>query len=121
MKSVNTLIIAGFALFLTTGIAGAVEMDDLEVTVRVVESDDDVNEVEHELHLPDSVHEDHDDQGHDENDSRDDDNDHEDDGDREELEDDRDDHEDSHDGDIEDGHDAEDDSSEGTESSSSDD
>ncbi|WP_455217144.1 hypothetical protein [Kaarinaea lacus] len=118
MKSVNTLIIAGFALFLTTGIAGAVELDDLEVTVRVVESGDDVNEVEHELHLPDSIHEDHDDQGRDEHDGRDDDS-HDEDGDREELEDDRDDHEESHDGDLEDGHDGEHDSSEGTESGSS--
>ena len=55
MNIVKTSIIASFALFLTTGIAGADELDDLEVTVRVVETDDDANEVEHELHLPDSA------------------------------------------------------------------
>jgi len=55
MKMIKTSIIAGIALFLTTGIVSAAELDDLDVTVRVVGSGDDVNEVEHELHLPDSA------------------------------------------------------------------
>jgi hypothetical protein len=55
MKMIKISIIAAFTLFLTTGIAGADELDDLDVTIRVVETDDDVNEVEHELHLPDSA------------------------------------------------------------------
>lgn len=53
MNVVKISIIAGFTLFLATGIAGADELDDLDVvTIRVVETDDDINEVEHELSLP---------------------------------------------------------------------
>jgi hypothetical protein len=55
MDIVKISIIAGFALFLTVGIAGADELDDMEITIRVVEHDDDINEVEHELSLPDSA------------------------------------------------------------------
>ena len=55
MKMIKLLVIASFTLFLMTGIAGADELDDLDVTIRMMESDDDVNEVEHELSLPDSA------------------------------------------------------------------
>ena len=75
MNKIKTSIIAGFALFLAAGIAGADELDDLEVTIRVVEHDDDLNEAEHELSLPDSAsnsareHAEND--GHDEHNERD--------------------------------------------------
>ena len=66
MKLIKSSLIAGFALFLTTGIAGAVEMDDLAITIRVIETDD-VNEVANELSLPVGVSDDlreHDDGEH---------------------------------------------------------
>ncbi len=55
MKMIKLLIITSFSLFLMTGIAAADDLDDLEVTIRMMESDDDANEVEHELSLPDSA------------------------------------------------------------------
>ena len=42
MNIVKTTIITGLALFLTVGIAGADELDDMEITIRVVEHDDDI-------------------------------------------------------------------------------
>jgi len=90
MKKANILIIAGFTLFLTTGIASAADLDDLDVTIKMMESNDDVNEMENELHLPDSVH----DQDENHNDAHDNDSN---DDDREGLESDREDSEDIHD------------------------
>jgi len=59
MKKVNVLIIMGFAmgfsLLLMTGTASAADLEDLDVTIRVVEPDADVNEVENELQLPESA------------------------------------------------------------------
>lgn len=55
MKNVNTLIISGLALFLITGTVNAADLDDLDVTIRVIESDHEVKEMENELHLPDSA------------------------------------------------------------------
>ena len=52
MGMIKTSIIAGFILLVTTGIAGAADLDDLDVSIRVVETDDDINEFEHELSLP---------------------------------------------------------------------
>jgi len=51
MKTLNTLLIAGFALLLSVGVAQAVELDDLDVTIRVIDSDD-VGDIGHELMLP---------------------------------------------------------------------
>lgn len=100
MKKVNVLIITGFALFLMAGIANAADLDDLDVTIRMMESNDDVNEMENELHLPDSArehaedhHDAHDNDGHDDHSA--DREDHEDD--REGFEDDREANEESHD------------------------
>ena len=110
MNRIISSIIAGFTLFLAAGIAGADELSDLEVTIRVVEHDDDLNEAEHELSLPnltsDSAREHAEDDGHDghdehdgrdEHDERDEDQegqeDQEDQEDREDREDEKDDHE----------------------------
>jgi hypothetical protein len=57
MNMTRTLLIAVFALFLTTGIAGAADLDDLDVSIHVVGQDDDINEMGNELKLPDSVSE----------------------------------------------------------------
>ena len=54
MKLVQTTIIAGLTFFLSTGISFAVDMDDIELTIRVVETDD-VEEMHNELSLPDSA------------------------------------------------------------------
>lgn len=51
MKLVQTSIIAMVAFFLSTGISFGAELDDLEFTIRVVESDD-LNEMHNELSLP---------------------------------------------------------------------
>lgn len=51
MKLVQTTIIAGLAFFLSTGISFAVEMDDIELTIRVVETDD-IEEIHNEISLP---------------------------------------------------------------------
>jgi len=52
MKIVRTGIMAGFAFFLSTGISFGVDLDDIDFTIRVVESDD-VGEMHNELSLPD--------------------------------------------------------------------
>ena len=54
MKLVQTTIIAGLSFFLSTGISFAVDMDDIELTIRVVETDD-IEEMHNELSLPGSV------------------------------------------------------------------
>lgn len=54
MKLVQTTIIAGLSFFLSTGISFAVDMDDIELTIRVVETDD-IDEMHNELSLPDSA------------------------------------------------------------------
>ena len=54
MKLVQTTIIAGLSFFLSTGISFAADMDDIELTIRVVETDD-VEEMHNELSLPDSA------------------------------------------------------------------
>jgi hypothetical protein len=57
MNMISTLLIAIFTLFLTTGIAGAADLDDLDVSIHVVGQDDDIHEMGNELKLPDSVSE----------------------------------------------------------------
>ena len=57
MRRVHTLIMSGFALFLITGNVNAADLDDLDVTIRVIESDHELKEMENELHLPDSASE----------------------------------------------------------------
>ena len=57
MNMIRTLLIAVFVLFLTTGIAGAADLDDLDVSIHVVGQDDDIHEMGNELKLPDSVSE----------------------------------------------------------------
>ena len=52
MKWVQTTIIAGLAFFLSAGISFAAEMDDLDLTIRVIETDD-LKEMHNELRLPD--------------------------------------------------------------------
>jgi hypothetical protein len=52
LKTIQTSIIAGLAFFLSAGISYGAEMDDLDLTIRVVETDD-VNEMHNELSLPD--------------------------------------------------------------------
>lgn len=54
MKAIQTSVIAGIAFFLSTGISFAAEMDDLDLTIRVVESDD-VSEMHNELSLPEMI------------------------------------------------------------------
>ena len=54
MKFFKSSLAVGFVLFFITGVAGAVEMDDLAITIRVIEKDD-VNEVANELSLPTSI------------------------------------------------------------------
>jgi len=54
MKLVQTSVIAGFAFFLSTGISFGAEMDDLDITIRVVDTDG-VAEMENELTLPETV------------------------------------------------------------------
>lgn len=56
MNWVQTAIIAGLSFFLSAGISFAAEMDDLDLTIRVIESDD-VEEIHHELSLPDMASE----------------------------------------------------------------
>jgi hypothetical protein len=51
MKIIQTSIIAGFAFLLSTGISFGAELDDLDFSIRVVETDD-VSEVHNELSLP---------------------------------------------------------------------
>jgi len=52
MKIVRTGIIAGLAFFLSAGISFGADLGDIELTIRVVESDD-VGEMRNELSLPD--------------------------------------------------------------------
>jgi len=52
MKIVQTSIIAGLAFFLSIGISFGADLDDIDFTIRVVESDD-VGEMHNELSLPD--------------------------------------------------------------------
>ena len=54
MKLVQTTIIAGLSFFLSTGISFAAELDDIELTIRVVETDN-IEEMHNELRLPDAV------------------------------------------------------------------
>jgi hypothetical protein len=54
MKLVQTTIIAGLSFFLSTGISFAADMDDLDLTIRIIETDD-VKEMHNELHLPDAA------------------------------------------------------------------
>jgi len=54
MKIVQTSIIAGLAFFLSVGISFGADLDDIDFTIRVVESDD-VGEMHNELSLPDMV------------------------------------------------------------------
>lgn len=54
MKLVQTTIFAGLAFFLSAGMSFAAEMDDLDLTIRVIETDD-VKEMHNELHLPDAA------------------------------------------------------------------
>ncbi len=51
MKTFKTLLIAGFTLMLSVGGAHAVDLDDLDVTIRVIDSDD-IDDISHELSLP---------------------------------------------------------------------
>ncbi len=52
MKTVQTGIVAGLAFFLFVGISFGVDLDDIDFTIRIVESDD-VGEMHNELSLPD--------------------------------------------------------------------
>lgn len=54
MKLIQTSIVAGLAFFLSAGISFGAEMDDLDVTIRVVGSDDMI-EMHNELSLPDML------------------------------------------------------------------
>jgi hypothetical protein len=54
MKVVQTAMIAGLVFFVSTGMSFAADMDDLDVTIRMVESND-VHEMENELRLPESA------------------------------------------------------------------
>ena len=54
MKLVQTTLIAGLTFFLSAGISFAADMGDLELTIRVVETDD-VQEMHNELSLPGSA------------------------------------------------------------------
>lgn len=54
MKLAQTTIIAGLSFFLSTGISFAADMDDIELTIRVVETDN-VEEMRNELRLPDAA------------------------------------------------------------------
>lgn len=54
MKAIQTGVIAGCAFFLSIGVSFAAEMDDLDLTIRVVESDD-VNAMHNELLLPEMI------------------------------------------------------------------
>lgn len=54
MKLMQTIIIAGLSFFLSTGIGFAADLDDLDLTIRVVETDD-VEEMHNELSLPDAA------------------------------------------------------------------
>ncbi|NOX76075.1 MAG: hypothetical protein GXP17_05570 [Gammaproteobacteria bacterium] len=51
MKIFKTLLMTGFTLMLSVGVAHAVDLDDLDVTIRVIDSDD-VDDISHELSLP---------------------------------------------------------------------
>ena len=54
MKMVQTSIIACLAFFLSAGVSFGAEMGDLDLTIRVIESDD-LTEMHNELSLPASV------------------------------------------------------------------
>jgi hypothetical protein len=54
MKALKTTMIAGMVFFVSSGIGYAADMDDLDVTIRMVESND-VHEMENELSLPESA------------------------------------------------------------------
>lgn len=54
MKVLKKTMIAGAVFFISTGISYAADMDDLDVTIRMVESND-VHEMENELTLPESA------------------------------------------------------------------
>jgi len=51
MRMVQTSIIAGIAFFFSAGICFGAEMGDLDLTIRVIESDD-LTEMHNELSLP---------------------------------------------------------------------
>lgn len=57
MKLVQTIIFAMMAFFLSAGISVGAELDDLDLTIRVIESDD-LQEMQNELSLPASVSDD---------------------------------------------------------------
>ncbi len=54
MKIVQTSIIVGLAFFLSAGISFGADLDDIDFTIRIVESDD-VDEIHNELSLPDMI------------------------------------------------------------------
>lgn len=54
MKNVKMMIFAASVLFFATGAAHAVEMDDLGVTIKMINSDD-MKGISRELHLPDAA------------------------------------------------------------------
>lgn len=60
MRLVQTIILAGVSFFLSAGIGFAAELGDLELTIRVIETDD-VQQMHNELSLPtiaaDAAHE----------------------------------------------------------------
>jgi hypothetical protein len=108
MKTFKISLIAGAVLLVTGGVVQAADLDDLDVTVRVVE-DDDARDMRNELTLPaaasdtarehaedrDREHESDDRDSHDENDGHDDDREDHDEN-REEHDDDREDHDEDH-------------------------
>lgn len=54
MKNVKTMVLAASVLLFVTGAAHAVDMDDLDVTIKMIDSDD-VKGASHELRLPDAA------------------------------------------------------------------
>lgn len=54
MKMVHTSIIATVVFFLSAGMSFGAELDDLDITIRMVESDD-LTEMHNELSLPDAA------------------------------------------------------------------
>ncbi len=54
MKMVQTSIIATVVFFLSAGVSFGAEMDDLDITIRMVDSDD-LTDMHNELSLPDAA------------------------------------------------------------------
>lgn len=54
MKTVKTMVLAASVLFFVTGAAHAVDLDDLGVTIKMIDSDD-MKGASKELHLPDAA------------------------------------------------------------------